>query len=50
MFTVRGLLLRHTVQGGILVPIQNVPQERGKSRKTSIELADRRTIRVQTDF
>jgi hypothetical protein len=45
-----GLHERHAVQRGICVSTQHLLQDRGKPRKTLIELAGRRTFRMRTDF
>jgi hypothetical protein len=50
MLPLGGLLVKHAVQRGIWVPIQHFPWEQGKPRKNLIELAGRRTFRMQTDF
>jgi hypothetical protein len=48
--TFGGLHEKHTVRRGILVRTQNLLWDQGKPRKTLIELAGRRTFRMQTDF
>jgi hypothetical protein len=40
----------HVVQRGIWVPTKHLLWDQGKPRKTLIELAGRRTFRMQTDF
>jgi hypothetical protein len=42
--------LKHAVQRGIWVPTQHLLWDQGKPWKTLIELAGRRTFRMQTDF
>jgi hypothetical protein len=42
--------VKHEVQCGIWVPTQHLLWDQGKPRKTLIELAGRRTFRMQTDF
>jgi hypothetical protein len=41
---------KHAVQRGIWVPTQHSLWDLGKPRKTLIELAGRRTFRMQTDY
>jgi hypothetical protein len=43
-----GLHEKHAVQRGIWVPTQHLLWDQGKARKTLIELAGRRTFRMQT--
>jgi hypothetical protein len=50
MLTLGGLHERHAVQRGIWVRTQHLLQDRGKPRKTLIDLAGRRTFRMRTDF
>jgi hypothetical protein len=50
MLTLGGLHERHAVQRGIWVPTQHLIWDRGKPRKTLIELAGRRTFRMRTEF
>jgi hypothetical protein len=45
-----GLHVKHSVQRAIWVPTQRLLWDQGKPRKTLIELAGRRTFRMQTDF
>jgi hypothetical protein len=45
-----GLHDKHAMQRGIWVPTQHSLCDQGKPRKTLIELAGRRTFRMQTDF
>jgi hypothetical protein len=45
-----GLHEKHAVQRGIWVPTQHLLWDQAKPRKTLIELAGRRTFRMQTDF
>jgi hypothetical protein len=45
-----GLHEKHAVQRGIRVPTQHSFWDQGKPRKTLIELADRMTFRMQTDY
>jgi hypothetical protein len=45
-----GLHEKHAVQRGIWVPTQHLLWDQGKPRKTLMELAGRRTFRMQTDF
>jgi hypothetical protein len=45
-----GLHVKHTEQRGIWVPTQHLLWDQGKPRKTLIDLAGRRTFRMQTDF
>jgi hypothetical protein len=45
-----GLHVKHTEQRGIWVPTQHLLWDQGKPRTTLIELAGRRTFRMQTDF
>jgi hypothetical protein len=45
-----GLHEKHAVQRGIRVPTQHSLWGQAKPRKTLIELAGRRTFRMQTDF
>jgi hypothetical protein len=44
-----GLHEKYAVQRGIWVPTQHSLWEQGKPRKTLIEMAGRRTFRMQTD-
>jgi hypothetical protein len=44
-----GLHEKHTVPRGIWVPTQRSLWDQGKPRKILIELAGRRTFRMQTD-
>jgi hypothetical protein len=44
------LHVTHAEQRGIWVPTQHLLWDQGKPRKTLIELAGRRTFRMQTDF
>jgi hypothetical protein len=41
---------KHAVQRGIWVPTQHLLWDQGQPRKTLIELAGRRTFRMQTDY
>jgi hypothetical protein len=43
-----GLHVKHALQREIWVPAQHLLKDRGKPRKTLIELAGRRTCRMQT--
>jgi hypothetical protein len=45
-----GLHVKHAVQREIWEPTQHLLWDQRKSRKTLIELAGRRTFRMQTDF
>jgi hypothetical protein len=45
-----GLHEKHAVQRRIWVSTQHSPWEQGKPRKTLIELAGRKTFRMQTDY
>jgi hypothetical protein len=45
-----GLHEKHAVQREIWVPTQHSLWDQGKPRKTLIELAGRRTFRMQTDY
>jgi hypothetical protein len=45
-----GLHMKHAVQRGIWVQTQHLLLNQGKPWKTLIELAGRRTFRMQTDF
>jgi hypothetical protein len=45
-----GLHEKHAVQREIWVPTQYLLWDQGKPRKTLIDLAGRRTFRMQTDF
>jgi hypothetical protein len=45
-----GLHVKHAVQRGICVPTKHLLWDRGKPQKTLIELAGKRTFRMQTDF
>jgi hypothetical protein len=45
-----GLHERYAVQREIWVPTQHFLYDRGKTRKTFIEKAGRRTFRMRTDF
>jgi hypothetical protein len=45
-----GLHVKHTEQPGIWVPTQRLLWDQGKPRKTLIELAGRRTFRMQTEL
>jgi hypothetical protein len=45
-----GLHEKHAVQRGIWVPTQHSLWDQGKPRETLIELAGRRTFRMQTDY
>jgi hypothetical protein len=45
-----GLHEKHAVQRAFWVPIQHSLWDEGQPRKTLIELAGRRTFRMQTDF
>jgi hypothetical protein len=45
-----GLHEKHAVQRGIWVLAQHSLWDQGKPRETLIELAGRRTIRMQTDY
>jgi hypothetical protein len=45
-----GLHGKHAVQRGIWVSTQHLLWDQGKPRKTLIELAGRRTFRMQSDF
>jgi hypothetical protein len=45
-----GLYEKHAVQSGIWVPTQHSLWDKGKPWKTLIELASRRTFRMQGDF
>jgi hypothetical protein len=45
-----GLRVKHAEQRGIWVPTQHLLWDQGKPRKTFIELAGRKTFRIQTDF
>jgi hypothetical protein len=45
-----GLHEKHAVQRGIWVPTQHSLWDQGKPGKTLIELAGRRTFRMQTDY
>jgi hypothetical protein len=48
--TLGGLHVKHAVQRGIRVPTQRLLWDQGKPRKILIEMAGRRTFRMQTDF
>jgi hypothetical protein len=50
MLPFRRLHVKHAVQRGIWVPTQYLLWDQGKPRKTLVELAGRRTFRMQTDF
>jgi hypothetical protein len=50
MLALRGLHVKHTVQRGIWVPTQHLLWDKGKPRKTLIEMAGRKTFGIQTDF
>jgi hypothetical protein len=50
VLTLGGLDEKYAMQRGIWLPTQNFINDRGKPRKTLIELAGRRTFRMQTDF
>jgi hypothetical protein len=52
MLALGGLRVKHAVQSGILLHIQHllVLQDRGKPPNTLTVLADRRTLRMKTDF
>jgi hypothetical protein len=50
MLTLGGLHERHAVQRGIWVQTEYLLWDRGKPRKTLIELAGHRTFRMRTDF
>jgi hypothetical protein len=45
-----GLHEKHAVQRAIWVPTQYLLWDQGKPLKTLIELAGRRTFRMQTDY
>jgi hypothetical protein len=45
-----GLHKKHAVQRGIWEPTQHSLWHQGKPRKILIELAGRRTFRIQTDY
>jgi hypothetical protein len=49
MLILGGLHERHAVQRGIWVPTQHLLSDRGKPRKTLIELASRGTFQTRTD-
>jgi hypothetical protein len=50
MFPLGGLHEKHAVQREIWVPTQHLPWDQEKPRKTLIELAGRKTFRMQTGF
>jgi hypothetical protein len=50
MLPLRGVHGEHVVQRGIWVPTQHLLLDEGKLRKTLIDLAGRKTFRMQTDF
>jgi hypothetical protein len=50
MLSLGGLHAKHAVQRRIWVQTQHLLWNQGKPRKTLIELAGRRTFRMQTDF
>jgi hypothetical protein len=49
MLILGGLHERHAVQRGIWIPTQRLIEDRGKPRKTLIDLAGRRTFRMRTE-
>jgi hypothetical protein len=49
MFLLGGLHVKHAVQRGIWVTTQHLLGDQGKQRKILMELAGRRTFRMQTD-
>jgi hypothetical protein len=50
MLPLGGLYGKHAVLREIWVPTQHLLWDQGKPGKTLIELAGRRTFRMQTDF
>jgi hypothetical protein len=50
MLPLGGLYVKNGVQRGIWVPTQHLLRDQRKLWKTLIELAGRRTFRMQTDF
>jgi hypothetical protein len=50
MLLLGGLHVEHAVQRVIWLPTQYLFWDQGKPRKTLIELAGRRTFRIQTNF
>jgi hypothetical protein len=50
MLSLGALHVKYAVQRAVWVPTQHLLWDEGKSRKTLIEVASRRTFRMQTDF